>query len=439
MQKADASPTKDFFVRMITRDISLEDCILDLIDNCVDGARRTIAEARKHGVRVDDYKDFRSTLHITPDEFRIEDNCGGISISDAIDYAFHFGRRPDAPPDADYSIGLYGIGMKRALLKIGKNIEIHSSTSKEAFVCTVDVDEWITRKEWTFDLADAEKIEGSGTRIRIRNIYNGIAEEFGDKTFENHLTRIIARDYSLFLSRGFNVTINGTAVEGIRYEVRESDEFKPYRKSYMEEGGVSVQILAGMAAPPPDSYDPSDRLDTSYDGWFVLCNDRVVLAADKTERTVWGDEGFPRWHPQYNGFMGMVLFGAGSKEAGLLPWTTTKRDVDESSPIYRRAVNEMKVASGQWIEYTNQRKADLEVARRTEEQAKSVPFLEIKENLDFKLPAPSKPKVRIVNVHYQRSQTDIKKAAHALGNENMPASRVGDQTFEYFLKNEVGE
>jgi hypothetical protein len=36
--KAGANPTKAFFVTMITRDITLEDCILDLIDNSVDGA-----------------------------------------------------------------------------------------------------------------------------------------------------------------------------------------------------------------------------------------------------------------------------------------------------------------------------------------------------------------------------------------------------------------
>jgi hypothetical protein len=36
--KAEANPTKAFFVRMITRDISLADCILDLIDNSVDAA-----------------------------------------------------------------------------------------------------------------------------------------------------------------------------------------------------------------------------------------------------------------------------------------------------------------------------------------------------------------------------------------------------------------
>jgi len=36
----DASPTKDFFVSMLTRDISLDDAILDLLDNCVDGILR---------------------------------------------------------------------------------------------------------------------------------------------------------------------------------------------------------------------------------------------------------------------------------------------------------------------------------------------------------------------------------------------------------------
>ena len=35
-----AEPTKSFFVDMITRDISLEQAVLDLVDNSVDGAMR---------------------------------------------------------------------------------------------------------------------------------------------------------------------------------------------------------------------------------------------------------------------------------------------------------------------------------------------------------------------------------------------------------------
>jgi hypothetical protein len=36
-----ASPVKSFFVSWLTRDISLEDAILDLLDNCVDGILRS--------------------------------------------------------------------------------------------------------------------------------------------------------------------------------------------------------------------------------------------------------------------------------------------------------------------------------------------------------------------------------------------------------------
>ena len=103
-KNADAMPTKDFFVRMITRDISLEDCILDLIDNCLDGARRQLAARNGGAGEIHSYEGFRVRLQIGQERFRIEDNCGGISIDNAIDYAFHFGRRPDAPKEEDYAI-----------------------------------------------------------------------------------------------------------------------------------------------------------------------------------------------------------------------------------------------------------------------------------------------------------------------------------------------
>lgn len=38
--QAQASPTKQFFVSMLTRDINFADVILDLLDNCLDGALR---------------------------------------------------------------------------------------------------------------------------------------------------------------------------------------------------------------------------------------------------------------------------------------------------------------------------------------------------------------------------------------------------------------
>ncbi len=38
---ANAYPRKNFFIQMFTKDIGLEDCILDLIDNSIDGLIRS--------------------------------------------------------------------------------------------------------------------------------------------------------------------------------------------------------------------------------------------------------------------------------------------------------------------------------------------------------------------------------------------------------------
>ena len=43
----EGSPTKQFFIDMITRDISIEDAIIDLLDNSIDGANRLATVAGK--------------------------------------------------------------------------------------------------------------------------------------------------------------------------------------------------------------------------------------------------------------------------------------------------------------------------------------------------------------------------------------------------------
>ena len=432
-RKINASPTKDFFVRMITRDISLDNCILELIDNSIDGAHRS----GRHADDDPNLDGFYAKLNIEKDVFTIEDNCGGISVSKAIDYAFCFGRHPDAPDDGDFPIGLYGIGMKRAIFKIGETTEIRSSTQEEGFTCNISVNEWLQHNDWEFDMDDAP-ISNPGTVIRVKNLDRSIAEEFSDHAFVNTLIRTIERDYVRFIERGFKITVNGIAVKARPYTVKTSEDFKPYREIY-KDGDVEVEILAGMSASPPNSNDPTERAKTGHFGWFVFCNDRVVLAADKTERTVWGDERFPRWHPQYNGFTGILLFRAADPK--LLPWTTTKRDIDETSSLYRRAITKMKAATRPWTNYTNQRKAtnaNLEEAKKKEHEAISVSFFEVERRSTFKVPSfPAGPRVRIATITYQKPQAEVRRAAKVLGNGNMAYKRVGEETFEYFMKNEV--
>src|SRR5262249_49792439 len=44
---------------------------------------------------------------------------------------------------------------------------------------------------------------------------------------------------------------------------------------------------------------------------------RIVLAADKSSVSGWGTDDWPKWHPQYEGIIGLVFFA--SENAKLLP------------------------------------------------------------------------------------------------------------------------
>src|ERR1700683_3761928 len=85
---ADASPQKNFLIHQLTRDISLRDCILDLVDNSVDGIQNYLARAHKHLKNAKPYMGYHVAITFTDKSFRIVDNCEGIPISVARNYAF---------------------------------------------------------------------------------------------------------------------------------------------------------------------------------------------------------------------------------------------------------------------------------------------------------------------------------------------------------------
>ena len=435
--KVHADPTKDFFVRMITRDISLEDCIFDLLDNCLDGVNRLLdfgGKQPKEGVR---YENYWVSVEFGKDNFQIRDNCGGISLDDAVDYAFHFGRRVDAPKESDHAIGIYGIGLKRAVFKIGKQISIESTSERDSFVVNVDVDKWTEIEDWDLDLGPLERFENPGTKIVVSDIYDPIAEEFGLETFRNGLIKKISRDYSFYLQKGFEIRINKEKVLPYHFVLRTGSSFKPIHIEYEDETGVNVKIYAGAAGTPPDDTSPEIKLkDIDYYGWFVLCNDRVVIAADKTERTIWGDGRYPVWHPQYNGFMGIVSFY--SSDPGKLPWTSTKREIVDTSPLYRRAIVKMKEATKSWTDYTTSRKGNMEVAKKYEREAKPEPISAIGKNEKMKLPViRQEGTAKSTTISYSEPVAKVKAVKRSLGDPSMSNTKMGKKTFQYYFESEA--
>ena len=98
-EPVDASPVKSFFVSMLTRDIKLEEAILDLLDNCVDG----ILRKRGQVLGTKPYKSYRAEIEFNKDMFTISDNCGGIPWS-LHDYAFLAGEMSVRAQNAVYAV-----------------------------------------------------------------------------------------------------------------------------------------------------------------------------------------------------------------------------------------------------------------------------------------------------------------------------------------------
>jgi hypothetical protein len=164
--EANVMPTKDFFISMLTRDIELSDAILDLLDNCLDG----VVRIKKVGNKWDDmnyYKGYKAELKISATSFVIKDNCGGISRKIAEEKAFRMGK-PDYNDNGLPTVGIYGIGMKRAIFKIGRAASVKTKNGGKAYTVKIEED-WATDDKWTFPIIDekSELLPHEGTIIEI--------------------------------------------------------------------------------------------------------------------------------------------------------------------------------------------------------------------------------------------------------------------------------
>jgi hypothetical protein len=361
-----ASPTKDFFVRMLTRDIELQDALLDLLDNCVDGI------IRAGTVKPDDtkpYTGFKAILTMAPDHFTIEDNCGGIPIEVAKKYAFAMGRPPaTGTAGQGATVGMYGIGMKRAIFKLGTEALVESRNDT-GFVVEFTPD-WMRDDTWDelpmYELADG-KLTEKGTRIEIYQLNDEVKSSFADSTWIDDFRRTVARHYSLIIAKGFSVTVGSTEEIAANIPAIEAESFRLIQTASSDDvriapyvfagklGDVDVEIFAGLyreLLTEDEAEEEEETRGTSDDaGWTVACNDRVVIWKDKSRLTGWGEATVPNYHGQFIAITGIVLLRCDDPKK--LPLTTTKRGIDAASNVYSEAKDLMRDATKNLTSFTN--------------------------------------------------------------------------------------
>lgn len=355
--KADFKPSKRFFVSMLTRDIELNDAILDLLDNCVDGALRTkTAPANPEKP----YQGFEAKLTINDDLFIIEDNCGGIPKSDR-EYAFRMGRPQRATGDDESTgtVGVYGIGMKRAIFKMGSNCTIDSNHKDGAFDIKISPS-WISGEEWEIPLHEKEfdAQSAAGTKILIKDLHKNISDKFSETSYLSDLFEQIKHSLSFIIQKGFKISLNGSVVEANPITlISDGRHIEPYiYKAIIDDVHVDLAVGFYKNLEDDNDDDSESRRSAEKAGWTIICNDRVVLYCDKTHLTGWGFNNVPRFHTQFIAISGVVRFT--SKTPEKLPITTTKRGVDLSSTLYNDVRNKMIEGMQIFMRFTNQWKGE---------------------------------------------------------------------------------
>jgi hypothetical protein len=373
-------------------------------------------------------------LSLSPDGFTLQDRCGGIGVARAKEYAFRFGN-----VDSDYtgSLGVYGIGMKRALFKLGRRFHIDSRTAVDGFTMDVDVDKWKADDDnWTFAMNEVEPAASAmdaGTLIRIDLLTPEALLRLKDNTLLKRLSDSIAVTYALFLQRYLSVTLNGVRIEPQPLPIGRSESLKP-ASIELEVDGVRVDLVAGLAAREEGEW-PLDRA-----GWYVLCNGRVVVAADRTELTGWGIHG-PKFVSKYRGFIGIAIFFA--RDTAKLPWTTTKRGLNLESEAYQRARSEMTALARPVLTFLNNmypgEPASALEERRMADQLDQADVATViaGPKANFQVTPRRRTKRSTVSVQFRADKSEVDRVRRRLGKPgSWAAGNAGRYAFEYFLRME---
>ena len=449
----DATPVKSFFVEMLTRDIELSDAILDLLDNCVDG----ILRQRKNSSGEKPYDGFNAKIMFDENSFSISDNCGGIPW-DLHNYAFRMGKDPKDRDNDLPTVGVYGIGMKRAIFKIGKQCLISTRNQDDCYEVEI-TPKWILEEpdNWNLPVYESSQPDKEeGTTIVIGELNEGIATRFGDEKedFTRELTNMVKTHYAFILHKGFEVKINDKRVEPKPTKLVFNEKIKPYIYQ-TESNGVKVFLSVGFTRPIPSQEEINDEQEerrySSMDaGWTVICNDRAVLYCDRSELTGWGEAGVPRYHTQFIAISGIVEFQC--NDAAKLPTKTTKRGIDTSSSLYLQVKNKMREGMKLFTAYTNHWKNDADESKRQialgnpytlDEIKKEVETLKMNpvksglkgEQFKRKLPRPQPKEPTKKQITYRKDSDDIQTVqSYLFGDQEVSPSKVGEECFDQMLK-----
>jgi hypothetical protein len=348
------NPAPEYIFSYLTADVQTLECMFDLIDNSIDAARKLIREKDNTAALLpDDYSGYKIDVSLTPELVVICDNCSGISEERFTKSAFRAGETSEQP----YGIGHFGVGLKRAILKIGDKCTVETDDGNAKLTLAFTRSQLDNANELKLPASKQDTTGKTYTTISIEDIKADTKRDMSSLTWNKILLRNISRRYGLFVRKGLVITVNGSTVASFAPQPVENEHIK-IQTFNAQIHGVEVEIVAGVHekyrfginSKGELGADPSNRAVhkeiANEFGWYVVCNDRVILLHDTSYKTGWTTN----WHSEYSGFVGWIHFV--SKNPSHLPWNTRKSDIVENSEVYEEIIPILQEIAGTYRKTT---------------------------------------------------------------------------------------
>jgi hypothetical protein len=328
--------------------------------------------------------------------------------------------------------------MKRAIFKFGEHADLVSNAEDAYFRVEVDVQTWTSPgANWDFPFFLLEDGDAArrGTTLTVTQLSPRARQQFGDQTFIAELVQRIRRAHYLALESGISISVNDQPLEQFEVSFVVTDSIKPFKEQYNLNDGVTLDITAGVGASDP-----------KIAGWYVFCGDRMVLAADQSQLTGWGEVSStgqsPRFHNQFSRFRGVARFTA--KDQSFLPWNTTKRGVDASDLNFQIGRGYMVSALKEVVKFMNEldREIDREDRPLRDEveeaviSSKFAPFQKVEASRKFVFPVqPSVRNQATISYKIEKTKADRLKQE----TEQPSLSELGKFCFDFAYEEYIGE
>ncbi|KYG81661.1 histidine kinase/DNA gyrase B/HSP90-like ATPase [Roseivirga ehrenbergii] len=264
IKNIDATPEKRSFFSIVN-DYDLKLSICELIDNSIDHWDKSNSSSLLCiNIELDKRQ---QTILFT-------DNAGGVT-AEGMRLLVCPGASSNS--DLDNSIGIFGVGSKRAIVALSENTKIlsHHIDSPDTHLVEITTD-WLQEDSWNLPLRKTRSILAGNTELYLSTLRKEI-EENSESILRGHLGQV----YSKYLTeRHVSIVLNNTEISPLAFDTDwaypDSNPPQSFNMHFLveENRSVKARITGGLLK--------EGCAGDGRHGVYLYCNKRLIVKAERS-------------------------------------------------------------------------------------------------------------------------------------------------------------